>query len=137
MSRMRRTRRASDPRREAIDHQLGDRRARHQHPFIDVQLEPCKKSAMRKVGKRHALGDAPLQQRVDARDLARRQLQRIGARAQGVRESGDEEHQLGRFVARAGGAMTEMDARSTQRPRAAQNGRADAFGRSDLGGGVG
>ena len=67
-----------------------------------------------------------MQQFIDARSLTPRQDARIGAGALCVLESGDKEHQLGRFVARVGGAMTEMDARFAQRPRAALNGGAYA-----------
>ena len=77
--------------------------------------------------QRDALRDAPMQQLVYTRHLARPQFQGIGTGASGVCESGDKENQLGRFVARIAGAMTEMHACGSQRARAAQNGRADAL----------
>jgi hypothetical protein len=82
---------------------------------------------MRQIGQWNALRDAPMQQLVDPGYLARPKFQGVGTGAQVVRESGDKEYQLSRFVARIAGAMAEIHARGTQRPRAPQNGRADAL----------
>jgi phosphohistidine phosphatase SixA len=48
-----------------------------------------------------------------------------------MREPRDKEHQFGRFVARIGGAMTEIHSSGAQRACATLNGRADAFGRAN------
>jgi hypothetical protein len=82
---------------------------------------------MGQIRQRDALRDASMQKLVDTRHLARPQFQGVGAGASRVRESGDKEYQLSRFVARIAGAVTEMHASGTQRARAAQNGRADAL----------
>ena len=86
---------------------------------------------MSEIWQRKALGDAPLQQRLDMRRPASRERQAIGIRAEFVREPGDKEHQFSRFVARIGGAVTEIHARRTQRPRTSLNRGADAFGRAN------
>ena len=120
-----------DPRAKTIKHQLGDRRARHQHTRIHVQLESCKEGAMGKIGQRQPLADAPLEQRVDARHPARREYVAIDAGAPIMRETGNEEHQLRGFVARLRGAMTEMDPRGAQRLGATFNGGANGFAVAD------
>lgn len=68
-----------------------------------------------------------MQQFIDTCDLARPEFQGVGAGASRMRESGDKEHQLSRFVARIAGAVTEIHARGTQGARTAQNGRADTL----------
>jgi len=44
-------------------------RARNQHALIDVEFEARKPAAVREIDGGHALGDAPLQQRIEGRAL--------------------------------------------------------------------
>ncbi len=128
MSRTRRTRRASIQGANRLQHEFGNRRARHQHALIDIQLEAGKKRAMREIGQRHALRDAPLQQlHRCAPPGAAASSRRRRLAPQGVREPGDKEHQFSRFVARDCRCRDRNGHRArAQRPRAAHNRRADA-----------
>ena len=103
--------------RKRCSDEFGDRRARHQHALIDVQLEAGEERSMREIGERHALGDAPLAAAASMR-AARRARQRlgVGAGAQRVREPRRKEHQFGRLVARIVGAVTEVHARARAAP---------------------
>ena len=84
---------------------------------------------MREIGERDAFCDAPLEQCVDARRAARRELHGVGCGAQVVREAGRIKHEFSGLVARIVGAVAEADPRAAQRPRRAGDGGADGLGR--------
>ena len=112
---------------EAPLHESGDRRARHQHALVHVQLESGEKGAPGEVRKRYAFGHATLQQFVDPPAVAQRQRPQVRARAGLVGDTGGEEHQLRRFIARVVGAVPEVHAGPSEHARAACDGRADGF----------
>ncbi len=67
----RRTRRGIDPRGKAPLDELGDRRARDEHPRIDVEAQSGKPRLTGEVYGRNALLDAPREELVHALDVAR------------------------------------------------------------------
>jgi hypothetical protein len=89
---------------------------------------------MSQIRQRYALGDAPMQQRVDSRHLALVERPGIGLSPELMRKPRDKEHQFSRFVARLRGAVTEIHPGGTQRPRASLYGGTDALGPAIVGG---
>jgi hypothetical protein len=84
---------------------------------------------MRQIRQRQAIGDAPLEKPVDARDPPRRQPLGLGVRTQLMLEAGGEEHQFRGLVAGVVGAVAEVHARPLQRTRAAVDRAAHGFTR--------
>ena len=83
-----------------------------------------------RYAKRDAFRDAPLEERVDERDPARRQRLGIRTRTQFMVEAGGEKHEFRRLVARIVGAMAEMHARAAQDARTTIEGLAHRFPRN-------
>ena len=95
-----RTRARVDPRREAPLDQLGDRRARDQHALVDVERQPGEPRFVREIGQRHALVDAPRQQRLERARAARRVTRRVSTRGgASCGSSMHVQHQRRRFIA--------------------------------------
>ncbi len=89
-----------DPRLEARFDQLRDRRARHQHALIHIELVPRELHPLREIGRRYALAHATLEQRIDARQLIHGQDAFVDLRRIFVTQPGCIEDQLGRLVER-------------------------------------
>src|SRR5690606_37198574 len=108
-----------DPRLEARFDELCDRRARHEHALIDVELVPGEPHPPSEIGSGHAFPDTALEQLGHAR-LPIRLQDRVVHRARFLMaKPGAEEHELGRFVERVVAAVTKPKLRVFEGFRAA------------------
>ena len=63
--------RSHDPGLKMPQREFCNRRARHQHALIHVQLDACEERTMGKIGKRFAFADSAAQELLDAPALPR------------------------------------------------------------------
>ena len=107
-----------DPGIEPDLDQLGDRRARHQHLFIDPELQSREPGAPDQIGRRHALDDPAFDEFADAHPLGRGEPAVAEVRGQiGVEVQGAQ-HQQRRLVDGVVGAVPEVEAGRVEAARA-------------------
>ena len=102
-------RRVGDQAGEAVFNQFADRRARHQHAFVDIELVAAEPGFISEVGNRYTLVDAADNALNDAVTLAggKARAAHIFRNIQRQPERGQD--QLYRFVPRIVGAVTVPD----------------------------
>ena len=96
-----------DPRSEVPFDQLSNRRTRHEHSPVHVELVTAKPHPAGEIGSGNALIDTTPDEFHDRGFRFRRSLVRIRHRRVFMPEPGTEEHQFGGFVQRVVGTMTE------------------------------
>ena len=99
--------------------QFRQRRARNQHPLIDVELQAGKPAAVREIDGGHASGDAPLHQRLEGEALLRADGAPQPRRARMKREAQGVPDQSRGVVARIVRAVAVVQPRALQAAREA------------------
>ena len=92
---------------EPLFDQFGDRRARHQYPFVHMEGQAGKQRFTRQIGQRLALGHPLFDQIQHPATLGGCQVGLEISAGQVVGQMQGMQHQGGRLVERAGGTMTE------------------------------
>ena len=110
-----------DPRREAPLDQLRDRRAGHEHPRVDPDLEAREPGDAGQVGGRDAILDAPPDELRRARLRAGVDASPKEVRAAAIARPDCVQYQRGGFVPGIVGAVSEVHARARERPRGARD----------------
>lgn len=109
VQRARHRRRIPHPGRQAMVQQLGDGRARHDHPLVDIEAVAAQPGLVRQVGGRQALVHAPVDQVQHAFALlaqharVQERIQRVGRQVQAM------QHQVDGLVPGIVGAMAQGD----------------------------
>ncbi len=119
-----------DPGCETPFDELGERRARHEHAPVDVELQTHEPHPLHEVGSGQALANPPLEESLDLPAAGGAHRIRIGRRRVRVIQIERVEHQRGRFVERIVRAVSVRKARLRKAPRAFLHEIADRQGRS-------
>ncbi len=106
-----------DPGREALLDQLGDRRARHQHPLIDVERQAHEPHPFHEIGRGPALAHAPIEQRAHLALARNAHRFLVDLRRLRVIQAERVKHQRRRFVERVIGAVSVRQARALEARR--------------------